>query len=183
MGNPESRTTTREGLGKSIQGCAAPRDKYLFEPGISGLNTPSQAPSLTASAFDIQSTMDFELLSDILTDYPPELQEDLLHNLPDRSLTHDGYSSTTIGREVFLASQSPNPAGAVISKIEDIFELIADSILNQEQEMVIHLKIRRKPSTQHPAPQNAAVKSLYEVRFPSKSPREAWKFSELPTTT
>jgi meiotic recombination protein SPO11 len=129
--------------------------------------------------------MDFDLLSDILTDHPPDLNGGLLQNLPDRSLTHDVHSNTAAERETpaaFLEAQSPNQAGAIISKIEDIFESIADSILNQKQEMVMRLKIRRKPGVQSIAAQNASVKSLYDVKFPSKSPREAWKFSESPTT-
>jgi meiotic recombination protein SPO11 len=130
-------------------------------------------------------------LSPILVNCQPVLNGDLLSNLPDRPLTqdirrfnHNALGSGAGGREIsttYVNAGNPNQAGYVISKIEDIFESIADSILNQKQELVIHLRTRRKPGPQNSPAQVRPVKT-YEVRFPSKSSQEAWKFSEYMTS-
>ncbi|KIN01593.1 hypothetical protein OIDMADRAFT_160910 [Oidiodendron maius Zn] len=117
--------------------------------------------------------MDFDLLSDILNGPPPDLGEDLLQNLPHCPLTRDFEGAAN------ELPENSNQAGAVISKIEDIFHSIADSILHQKQELVIHMRSRQKVGNQNIGTQNGAVKRLYKVRFPSKSPQEAWKFAVL----
>jgi meiotic recombination protein SPO11 len=134
--------------------------------------------------------MDVDLLSDILTEGPHILTGNLLQNLPDRSLTRNG-ENTPSNNLQDQATQRVDPdftlspgnciqAGAIISKIEDIFELIADGILQQKQEVVIRLKPRRKPGNQNiPAVRSGHGREQIEVKFPSKSPQEAWKFSEL----
>jgi meiotic recombination protein SPO11 len=133
--------------------------------------------------------MDFDLLSDILSDCSPELTGNLLQNLPDRSLTHNVQDPSRDEPEEQEARQqisAPNmnagnhiQAGAVLSKIEDIFESIADGILQQKHEVVIRLKSRRKPRNQNIVPQNGTAKEHNEVRFPSRSPQESWKFGEF----
>jgi meiotic recombination protein SPO11 len=134
----------------------------------------------------LNSIMDFDLLPDVLNDCSPDIRGNLLQNLPRRPLTPDPGDALDLpaSRET-LASDvipgNPNQAGAVISKIEDIFQSIADSILLQKQELVIHLRHRQKPGYQNIVAKNGSAKGLYEVRFPSKSPQEAWKFSEFMT--
>lgn len=130
--------------------------------------------------------MDFDLLSDILSDRSPGLTGNLLQNLPDRSLTQNIQDPSPEGEDGRLQISAPsvnarNPiqAGAVISKIEDIFESISDGILQEKHEVVISLKTRRKPRKQNIRAQNGPAKEQNEVRFPSRSPQEAWKFSEF----
>lgn len=133
-----------------------------------------------------RSIMDMSL-SPILVNCQGVLNGDLLPNLPDGPLTQDvkGFNHNALrpgagereASTAYVKARNPNQAGYVISKIEDIFESIADSILNQKQELVIHLRNRRKPGPQNSATQVRSIKT-YEVRFPSRSPQEAWKFSE-----
>lgn len=135
--------------------------------------------------------MDFDLLSNILRDLQPALKGNLLQNLPVRLLTLDqcpternGIKADEARRDIPAANATVgghNQSGAVISKIEDIFESIANGILNQKQELSIRLKSRQKPGTQDTKTQTAAAKDLYDVRYPSRSPQEAWKFSEFMT--
>lgn len=142
------------------------------------LSLPEQYPKFLGlrrrvETYQLDFIMDFDLLSDILNGPPPDLREDLLQNLPHCPLTRDfeGVVNELPGNS--------NQAGAVISKIEDIFHSIADSILHQKQELVIYMRSRQKAGNQTIATQNGSVKRLYKVRFPSKSPQEAWKFGEL----
>ncbi|RFU30717.1 hypothetical protein B7463_g5621, partial [Scytalidium lignicola] len=67
-----------------------------------------------------------------------------------------------------------NRAGEVISKIEDIFESIADSIQDNKRPLEIQLKSRRRTGT------NVAHNiDTRKIVFPSKSPQEAWRFTVL----
>lgn len=137
--------------------------------------------------------MDSGLVSNVLRDRQLDSQAALLQNLPDRSLTLDQYHAVrnereadTVQREIPAANAmagSHTQSGAVISKIEDIFESIADSILNQKQDLSILLKTRQRPGNQNTRTQNASTKGQYEVRYPSRSPQEAWKFGEFITCT
>jgi hypothetical protein len=64
----------------------------------------------------------------------------------------------------------------VITKIEKIFENIADSLL-REEELSIPLRYK-KPQTAFPQEANAEVSTeLTNVSFPAKTPREARSFS------
>jgi meiotic recombination protein SPO11 len=138
--------------------------------------------------------MDLDILSEILADRHPALHSDLLSNLPNRPLihnrpdaNHDGPDADAEAIDSPAESLNPlslNQAGAVISKIEDIFESIADSIINQKEELVIQLKTRRKPGNQVYDNASGVLKSLHDdemraIRFPSKTPQEAWKFSKF----
>ncbi|RKF57372.1 Meiotic recombination protein rec12 [Erysiphe neolycopersici] len=79
------------------------------------------------------------------------------------------------------ARRTRDQAGITITKIEQIFESLADCIL-EKKELVIHLKIRENSNTI-----NERLKSLgtlykektRKVCFPSRNPREAWKFTVL----
>jgi meiotic recombination protein SPO11 len=149
------------------------------------------SPSIKRYITDCQpnSVMDFDFLSDVLTDNPPEVTGNLLQDLQDRPLTsnkqgngEDGFQERAAQREIPAPNGtigSSNQAGAVISKIEDIFESIAESILDQKKEIVIRLKSRQKPGNQKIANQNGPAEAQNEVRFPSRSPQEAWKFGEF----
>jgi meiotic recombination protein SPO11 len=126
--------------------------------------------------------MDMDLFSDLLTDHQP-LTGSLLSNLPRRELTHgnDGIVDQR-GEATNIRNPTAHEPGAVISKIEDMFESIGTSILHKEKEMVIRLKTREKPRTEESdSTDGGAKRRLGEttaIRFPSKNQREAWKFSK-----
>jgi meiotic recombination protein SPO11 len=135
--------------------------------------------------------MDLDLLADFSTDHQASLTGTLLSNLPTRELTHQNatgdifppYAPTILDRATNLNVPDPNIAGAVITKIEDIIESIAESILDEKKEMVIRLKTRKKAGMQVHDSNTGTIENLQDdqmksIRFPSKSPREAWKFSE-----
>lgn len=134
--------------------------------------------------------MDLDLLSDIMTDHQPVLTGSLLSDLQSRGLTDHNTGEISrlndhgsLSKTINYRSGHPNEAGAVISKIEDIFESIVESVLDEKKEMVIRLKTRRKSGMHVLDSDNGTVKRLPDdrmraVRFPSKSPQEAWKFSK-----
>ncbi|KAG0646636.1 Meiotic recombination SPO11 [Hyphodiscus hymeniophilus] len=73
-------------------------------------------------------------------------------------------------------------AGAVVSKIEDIFEKVAQCILDEEKEVSIKIKTRGKQSAIDYDANTGIITSkstdeMKTVQFPSKSPKEAWKFT------
>jgi len=116
--------------------------------------------------------METGFIPGLLTDSEP-LTGDLLSNLPRRELTHDSRADPESREEsTFITRPNPNQAGAVISKIEDIFESVADSILHEKKELVIQLKTRKRTKKQNPD----SLPDTKLIRFPSKSPQEAWKF-------
>lgn len=71
--------------------------------------------------------------------------------------------------------------GAVIAKIEKIFESIADSLLNEQNSLIIPLKTRprTKPARDKGSPEDSTRSGIRNITFPNKSAREAWKFSEF----
>lgn len=120
--------------------------------------------------------MDLDIFPGILADRPP----DLLTNSSDRRLTDGGNASAEAVSRTGN-TENPNHAGAVITKIEDIFDSIADSILDEKKELVIQLKARSRLGIQARDPLAETIKSLPKseprtIKFPSKSPQEAWKF-------
>jgi len=123
--------------------------------------------------------MDTDLVSELLTNSEPSTG-DLLSNLPHRELTHDSRANLERREDFsFIARPNPNQAGAVIARIEDIFESIADSILHEKKELIIRLRTRRRTKNHNLDPSNSAVRNASDtklIRFPSKSPQEAWKF-------
>lgn len=123
--------------------------------------------------------MDIDLLADISNEGQPALSGDLLSNLPDRTLTHDSTSAPISPSRTV----NNNQAGAAVSKIENIFEEIAGCILDEKKRISIKLKTRGKQSTIARDAITGTIKSLQDeetrtVQFPSRSPKEAWKFSE-----
>lgn len=129
--------------------------------------------------------MDIDLLSDILAERQPAYQAHLLTSSPDRRLIP---ASRTQVQEpnAYKSSKQANLSqpGAVISKIEDIFESLVDCILDEKKELVIRLKCRAKLGPQVLHSGSGTVKSTpttkeRTISFPSKTPQEAWKFSRL----
>ncbi|TVY31925.1 Meiotic recombination protein, partial [Lachnellula occidentalis] len=135
--------------------------------------------------------MDFDLLSTYLADPQPSLPRTLLPHLPNSSLTPQKAASRPNGNPPTASGSSPvtrYSPGAVIAKIEDIFEVMTDCMLGQKSELVIPLKTRRRkpkaasdgdsgdnaPSTRKKAKSDTRI-----ITFPSKSPREVWKFTAL----
>ena len=121
--------------------------------------------------------MNLDLLSDILADNQPLGTGSLLSNLPNRGLTIGNQGPHDLSDSQFLGSIH---AGVALSKIEDIFEAIADCLLDGKNEMAIRLKTRKKSTTNsHTGDENSGRDQMRAVRFPSKNPQEAWKFSKL----
>jgi meiotic recombination protein SPO11 len=129
--------------------------------------------------------MAIDLLADILDEDQPALSDNWLSHLADRPLTSDE-SATQPSSSIFNnpGLVNPNQAGAVVSKIEVIFEKIASCILDEKEELVIKLKTRRKQGAKTRDADTGSTNRVLgnetrPVRFPSKSPKEAWKFSEF----
>ncbi|KAH8591118.1 Spo11/DNA topoisomerase VI subunit A [Bisporella sp. PMI_857] len=127
--------------------------------------------------------MDPDLLSDVFQDQSAPLIGDLLSNLPSRLTNAINHFSQDDSFHA-AAKSDPNQAGAVVAKIEDIFESIAHAILKQEKQMVIKLKVRKKTGKQPFGAlssdlQNAADDDMRAIKFPSRNPQEAWKFVVL----
>lgn len=74
-------------------------------------------------------------------------------------------------------------AGAVITKIEDIFESLFDCINNEEKRFVLHIKSRGKNGRQTLDTATGVIRNTgnvetKEITFPGKTQSEAWKFSK-----
>lgn len=102
------------------------------------------------------------------------------------SLNHEQIAEVPSLAHKVLDRSSRAPAshqvGAVINKIEDIFEGIADCILDEGKELVIPFKSRPKKKTTTDRDGSSQINrglnsEAEKVVFPSKSPQEAWKFS------
>lgn len=125
--------------------------------------------------------------------------EELLSHLQDRKLTCGRWTRTSSKLEHTdslvttthpdfpsqkwqSVSNSSNQSGEVISRIEDVFESVADCIVEERKELVIQLKSRggtklRACSSQDTDTKKKPAAELRDVKFPSRSPQEAWKFS------
>ncbi|KAK4544162.1 hypothetical protein LTR36_004372 [Oleoguttula mirabilis] len=71
---------------------------------------------------------------------------------------------------------------SVISKIEEVFEQIADGMISKHNEICLTLKVRSKPTTATAVTQGHDVSHQAEARsrrvcFPGKSAEEAWRFT------
>jgi meiotic recombination protein SPO11 len=153
----------------------------IFEHSLSGVRT--EKPQFQRSL-----SVDFDLISGSLDDHQDSsTSPQLLSNLQSRGrLTHEQMAEVpSLAHDVLdRSSRSPDPnqTGAVINKIEDIFEAIADCILDQGKELVIPFKSRPKRKTTTNRDESSQInRSLnsdaQKVVFPSKSPQESWKFS------
>jgi len=134
--------------------------------------------------------MDLNLLSRISTDSPQSSHRNLLSDLPTSSLTPQNAafkSNDPAGESPAPSGPSlinQNAPGAVISKIENIFEAMTDCILGEKKELTIQLKTRNKTKTKSDDAQSTKKKAkpnpeTRTITFPSKSPQEAWKFSRF----
>ncbi len=129
--------------------------------------------------------MDPELLSDLLGDISSEAQ--LLSDLQTPRLTIED-DHLAIFRPQHSGEAQPsrivsNQTGAVITKIERIFESITDCILEEKKEISIELKTRPRSKEKLDSNQSGSLRGkrkpeVRAVTFPSKSPQEAWKFSK-----
>lgn len=74
-------------------------------------------------------------------------------------------------------------AGAVITKIEDIFESLLDCIINEKKCLVLHIKSRGNNGRQTLDAATGAIRNTgnvetKEITFPGKTQKEAWKFGK-----
>jgi hypothetical protein len=83
-----------------------------------------------------------------------------------------------VALEFSTAGRSSNQVGVVIRKIEDIFESIADSILNGRGELFIPLKVRPRQITHEHNTGGGTKGTTQRVIFPNKNTRQAWRFSK-----
>ena len=125
--------------------------------------------------------MDLDILADINDDGQPAFSDNLLSHLPDRTLAHDEPNAHSRVPGSSLGTVNNGQVGAVVSKIECIFERVADCILDEEKVVTIKLKVRRKPSATAQDTATGTTKSMVDddmrtIKFPSKSPKEALKF-------
>ena len=121
--------------------------------------------------------MNSDLLPDIFNVGEPLLSDGLLSHLPKDTLIINDTAASSSG----LSSKSR--PGAVVSKIENIFEKVTGCILDEKQRVSIKFRTRGKASMTAKDPITGIVKTLAKdetktVHFPSKSSKEAWKFSE-----
>ncbi|PMD60480.1 uncharacterized protein K444DRAFT_612629 [Hyaloscypha bicolor E] len=130
--------------------------------------------------------MDFDLLSGFINGHDIGATQLLSHLqdsgrlTPEQIAENPGLERGNVG----AGTPDPHQRGAVITKIEDIFESITDCILDDGKELVIPLKSRAKKknaankddSTQVNRSSNSETRN---ITFPSKSPQEAWKFTAL----
>lgn len=63
-----------------------------------------------------------------------------------------------------------------VSKIEDVFEAITESLLNDDKSISIRLKKRQ--STLRSTQLNSDGLGSREICFPGSTPQEAWRFSQ-----
>lgn len=139
------------------------------------------------------SKMDLDLVSDIINGSEHarnDLPGNLLSNLPNRltaqeedasALEIPRLSSPVTGHTYRNLRNTP---GAVISRIEDIFEAITDCLLAEGKELVIPLKsrpsLKNKPQSENTDTTTKASRpETRSITFPNKSPQEARRFSGL----
>jgi meiotic recombination protein SPO11 len=154
-------------------GIISPRELLPFS-NIKSISTFPYAASLLS--------MDLDLLQDTLADHPQQsaLNRQLALSLPSSAPFND----TAIYSSVSTNSSFPNSnrSGVVLCKIEDIFESIADCILDEKKHISIQLKRRGKAKNQTHDADSGVIRDVTDekvttVKFPSRSPQEAWKFS------
>lgn len=121
----------------------------------------------------------------------------LLPNSPQDELTSSLEHKSSTKNATFILpisdlSIAPNSqqAGAVVAKIEDIFEDITDCILGREKEMTILMKTRlKRPNTSSQTRDHQGTSDtistgrVKSIKFPSKSVAECRRFSQSLHTT
>jgi len=117
------------------------------------------------------------------------IQQDdpLLANLQSR-LTVNGQGPGLDTSELpQTQAQAPHPqaaksnqVGIVIAKIENIFESITDNILTKKNVLTVQLRVRKSSKSSPNTDQQAGTveQATRTLSFPSKNPKEAWKFSK-----
>ncbi|KAG4437979.1 hypothetical protein IFR05_006560 [Cadophora sp. M221] len=129
--------------------------------------------------------MDLDLLSEYRQDDPRSARSlgTLLSNSPHSTLTQAAENSNrdnSDGPVQVRRTVNANQVGAVISKIEDIFESIADCILEEGKELVIELKSRSKSKAKVEQDGGDDIRRrTTKITFPSRNQKEAWKFTAL----
>ncbi|UJO19527.1 uncharacterized protein CLAFUR5_06652 [Fulvia fulva] len=83
--------------------------------------------------------------------------------------------------EAFEDQEPPlklEPNAHAIAKIEAVFELMADAMLNDKNELSVTLKVRNsKAKNQHTSPD--IDDRTKRICFPGKTADEAWRFGEI----
>lgn len=102
-------------------------------------------------------------------------------NQPAASSTEDHTNGPAIPQRAVKYNNFQ--AGAVITKIEDIFESLLDSIINEKDCLVLHIKSRGKNGRQTLDAATGVIRNTEnveakEITFPGKTQNEAWKFSK-----
>ncbi|CAG8972767.1 hypothetical protein HYALB_00006859 [Hymenoscyphus albidus] len=115
--------------------------------------------------------------------------KNLLSNLPTRPLTQEQIAFETKNtrpsdrEETVKTGKNPRSTpGAVISRIEHIFEDITDCLLEGGKELVIPFKSRHgnRSQTEHRrGTEGSSTSETRLVTFPNKSPRETRRFAIL----
>ncbi|KAN0099842.1 DNA topoisomerase IV, alpha subunit [Hyaloscypha variabilis] len=134
--------------------------------------------------------MDLDLIYGFIAGHESGTSPQLLSNLHDREkltpeqIAEDPALEDGDSNELNDWTPDPNQRVLVITKIEDIFESIADCILDEGKELVIPLKSRPRnkivANKDDPTKINSSTSAdSRKITFPSKSPREAWKFTAL----
>lgn len=132
--------------------------------------------------------MDYDLLN-LWKD--ASLDNSLLSDLPHDKLISNNQLATSSSEAQAAGSDvsrgAPRnynfQAGAVITKIEDIFESLLDCIINENDCLILHIKSRGKNGRQALDAATGAIRNTEnveakEITFPGKTQKEAWKFSK-----
>jgi hypothetical protein len=137
--------------------------------------------------------MDEEMLNDIFRESPIYYPDGpkLLYNVTSSRLTSTGdvlpaeSAPDFYTRQLDLALPSPDiysETGAIIAKLEDVFDGMLDCTIDGKKELCIRLKSRSKAGKVLDA--NGIIKNresieAHEVCFPGKNIKESWKFCRL----
>lgn len=111
---------------------------------------------------------------------------DLLYHLPYSELTiqsdeamADSSSPPVPLATLDVASMQSTRAAVIVTQIEDIFEVILDSILNRDKQMSIQMRTRPKKVIESDQKEDSTSRKPRTriIKFPTKSAAEARRFS------
>ena len=132
-------------------------------------------------------------------DLPMQCQESHCASTDNTLLPNSPYSKLTPQQQLGISSPADHThrldvsqgyprsnniqAGAVITKIEDIFESLLDCIINEKKCLALHLKSRGRYGRQTLDANTGAIRNksnaeAKEITFPGKTQKDAWKFGE-----
>lgn len=128
--------------------------------------------------------MDLDLFEDILISSETasdriSVHSTLLSNSHNSTLTNQPVSEHPQTHSGVLPPASSTPESSVISKIESILESIASCILEEKDELTIHLKTRKPATSKKSNSSKDNSNQLRAVTFPGKKLEEGWKFTVL----